>query len=295
MNKVEELIARINEKKFPGVVGLDPTVKVVQGKVVSWLERGVYADAILYDFCKDIIDTIYDIVPAVKPNIAFFERYLAYNTFHEVCQYAKMKGLFVIADVKREDIGNTAEAYADAYLTRDYIDFVTLSPYLGTDSIKPFLDVAVKYNKGVFVLAKTSNVSACEFQNLAFAYNSPTFHSVYRYVMDKIVEWNVYCGDANGYGRVGAVVGATYPIQAEKLRHEYPNIFFLVPGYGAQGAGAEDVKVNFDKNGEGAIVNSSRGIIGAHLKSEKDFRTATREAVLEMKKDLSCCIGTGVQ
>ena len=284
MNKTQELINRINELQFPGVVGLDPSLKVVPKEMEYWLTTEKYVNENLFSFCKNIIDAIHDIVPAVKPNIAFFERYLAYDAFHKVCQYAKSKGLFVIADIKREDIGTTAEAYADAYLTKDYIDFVTLSPYVGTDNLKPFLNKAIEFNKGIFALVKTSNSSASEFQDLLVD-GKPLFE----YVADKVVEWNNYCRDTEGFGRVGAVVGCTHPTQATELRKKYPNVFFLVPGYGTQGGTAEDAKVNFI-NGVGGIVNSSSAILGAHKKSEEDFCTATRNAVLKMKDDLNICL-----
>lgn len=230
-----------------------------------------YLEDCLHTYCSEYLDSLPPEVGAVKINSAFFERYGMEELYFEVAKEAQEHALFVIGDVKRADIGNTSKMYAEAYLFEDSpFDAITVNPYFGTDGIKPFLDLAKENKKGIFVLVKTSNPSSAEIQDAILADGRP----VYALVADLVNRWGKYT-DPEGkedYNLVGAVVGATHPKQAEELRKLMPNTFFLVPGYGAQGATADDITVNFDSEHGGAIVNSSRGIMLA-CKSEiwKDF------------------------
>jgi len=308
---VGKLIKAIEEKNAPIVVGLDPTLPLIPDhikeeafkKCGETLEGA--AEAIL-TFNKKIIDKIYDIIPAVKPQIAMYERFglpglLAYK---ETIDYAHEKGLIVIGDVKRGDIGSTSEAYADAHLgsvkigEKEFIpfgeDFCTVNPYLGTDGVKPFVDVAKRCGRGIFVLVKTSNPSSGEFQDQKL---SGTDVTLYETVGDMVEKWGEELIE-DGYSDVGAVIGCTYPKVGRYLREKLPHVFILVPGYGAQGGTGEDLKVFFDKEGRGAIVNSSRGIIGAWNKEPykndlgaERFDEASRCAVLDMKADINKAIG----
>lgn len=223
---------------------------------------------IIYEYCKKYIDAVEDVVPALKINSAFFEREHLEDLYLEVAHYAREKGLFVIGDIKRADIGSTSEAYAEAFLAAGQpFDAVTINPYFGTDGVMPFLKLAKEQGKGVFILVKTSNKSSAEIQDLELADG----RKVYEAVSDLTLKWakevDAKSFDVNGvaeYPMVGAVVGATHPKQAEELRKRMGKTFFLVPGYGAQGATADDVACNFDQKGLGAIVNSSRGIMNAY-------------------------------
>jgi orotidine-5'-phosphate decarboxylase len=235
-----------------------------------------------------------------------YERYgiEGLKAYAKTCAYAKSKGLVVIGDIKRSDISSTAEAYSDAHIGQVTVgenvfdsdfaqDFVTINAYLGSDGVTPFIKDCKAYDKGLFVLAKTSNPNSGEIQDL-----NVDGYTVYQKMGMLIEKWGGELIGENGYSSVGAVVGATHPQQAEKLRELMPHTFFLVPGYGAQGGKAEDLAVCFDKNGVGAIVNSSRGIIAAHMKDEyKDcyndetqFALAARQACIDMKNDLRRCI-----
>ncbi len=308
---IGKLLKAIDEKNAPVVAGLDPTLELIPDcikdaafkKCGETLEGA--AEAII-QFNKRIIDKIYDIAPAVKPQIAMYERFglpglLAYK---ETIDCAHEKGLIVIGDVKRGDIGSTSEAYADAHLgsvkvgANEFVpfgeDFCTVNPYLGTDGVKPFVDVAKRCDKGIFVLVKTSNPSSGEFQDKKFSKGDAT---LYETVGDMVEKWGEELIE-DGYSSVGAVIGCTYPEVGKKMRERLPHVFVLVPGYGAQGGTAEDLKVFFDKEGRGAIVNSSRGIIGAWKKepykssfSEEQFDEAARKAVLDMIEDINKAIG----
>jgi orotidine-5'-phosphate decarboxylase len=254
------------------------------------------AEAII-DFNMGIIDAISDIVPAVKPQIAFYECYghQGFRAYEETVRYAQEKGLLVIGDAKRNDIGSTAEAYAQGHLgsvdvfgstqkTID-VDCMTVTPYLGTDGIKPFTKVCEEEGKGIFVLVRTSNPSADEIQGQPIG-----DHLMDEHVATLVEGWGRELIGDSGFSSVGAVIGATYPEEARVLRNIMPNQIFLVPGYGAQGGGADDVKYAFHKNGTGAIVNSSRGIIFAYQKKEKPgeaYADAAREAAMAMKEDLA--------
>lgn len=242
-NAIDILIEKIKETNNPTVIGLDPRYdmipKCVREKYTSNLSGA--CDAI-FEFNKELIDATYDIIPAVKPQIAFYEMFglEGLRTFKETCRYAKEKGMVVIADIKRGDIGTTAQGYSNAFIGKTHIgeleyeiydvDFVTLNPYMGIDSIKPFIEDCKKYNKGVFILVKTSNKSSGELQDLKLE-NGKT---IYEKVADLVNEWGKELIGENGYSSVSAVVGATYPKQIEELRKIMPNGYFLIPGYGAQ-------------------------------------------------------------
>jgi orotidine-5'-phosphate decarboxylase len=246
-----------------------------------------------------IIDATFDIVPAYKIQIAFYEKYGSegIKTLEDTISYLKKKRKIVIIDAKRNDIGPTAEAYAEAFLNREGFDAdaITLNSYLGIDGIEPFIEKTRKLGKGVFILVKTSNLSAGDFQDKMLK----SGRRLYEEVAKKVYQWGKRTEGENGYQIVGAVVGATYPAEAKILRKIMPKSIFLVPGYGAQGGKAEDVAVNFDKNGQGAIINNSRGIIFA-WKNEpyrnkfgpQKFYLAAREAAIKMREDLSQVLRT---
>ncbi|MFH1670291.1 MAG: orotidine-5'-phosphate decarboxylase [Patescibacteria group bacterium] len=262
-------------------VGLDPNVEK--------LPEGISKDAKgVLEFCKGIIDSVSKVAPAVKPQLAYFEAlgWEGMKVFWEVCEYAKSKDLLVIADGKRNDIGSTCEAYAEAYLGEGKpIDALTVSPYLGSNGIKPFIEKCVKNDKGIFVLVKTSNPSSGELQDL------PTGDEAIHEHMAQLVEgWgSEHLGPETSFSCVGAVVGATYPEELKYLRTLMPHCPFLIPGYGAQGGGAEDIKSGFLPDGTGAIVNSSRGIIFAS--DGKDWKEAAGKAALEMGEDVNKVLG----
>lgn len=297
----DRLLKAIVKKQNPAVVGLDPRLEqipqFIKDEMVKKSGKTFEAAAqSLLKFNKMIIDAIYEIVPAVKPQIAFYEKYGIHGikAFDETVKYAKSKGLLVIADVKRNDIGSTAQAYSQAFLgrvdlfgekaTNFDVDCITVNPYLGIDGIKPFIEDIKEYGKGIFVLVKTSNPSSGEFQNMV-----SNGKKMYEHVASLVNEWNKDTIGKSGYGSVGAVVGATYPKEADRLRKLMPKSIFLVPGYGAQGGGAEDTVPCFNENGFGAVINSSRGIIFAYQKEnrEDDFDVAAGEAAQKMKEDIN--------
>lgn len=283
----DRFTSSVKEKGAPICVGLDPRLNQIP-KFIREKHKDP-ADALL-EFNKGIIDAVYDIVPVVKPQVAFYEIFgpEGMRVFAETLKYASLKGLITIADVKRNDIGSTAEGYADAYLVKGApfeADSITVNAYLGWDGIKPFSDKARVHGKGFFALVKTSNPSSADLQDLTMKDG----RAVYEIMGHFVDSWGADDLGECGYSFVGAVCGATYPKQAVKLREIMPNAIFLVPGYGAQGGGASEVKPCF-KNGGGAIVNNSRGITFAYEKSdkftEKQYAEAARDAVLAMKKDL---------
>lgn len=302
---IDRLIDKIITKQNPTVVGLDPRLEMVPQfiKEKYFKEHGKTPKAIgeiFFAFNKEIIDSVHDLVPAVKPQIAMYEKYgyEGVKCYIRTNEYAKSKGLIVIGDIKRSDITSTAEAYAEGHIGTVGIedefyniynqDAITLNPYLGFDSIEPYIKYCEEYDKGLFVLVKTSNPNSGEIQDLKTEEGM-----VYEKVGRLVSKWGEALIGKHGYSKIGAVVGATHPKQAESLRNIMPGTYFLVPGYGAQGAKAEDLKGYFNKDGMGAIINSARGIIAAHLKevnrtrfSEKDFALAAREAVIHMKDDL---------
>ena len=301
---IEKLVERIKKLEAPIVVGLDPTLNFVPGFLIDKAinEKGetleAAADAI-FEFNKKIVDAVYDLIPAVKPQIAMYEQFgipglMAYK---QTVDYCHEKGLLVIGDAKRGDIGSTSTAYAIGHLGKVKIgsteiapidtDFLTINPYMGSDSVVPFVEECKKNDKGLFILVKTSNPSSGEFQDQKVGKKA-----VYELVGKKVDEWGAELVK-NGYSDVGAVVGATYPEMGEVLREIMPKAYILVPGYGAQGGTAAELKPFFNKDGLGAIVNSSRGIIAA-FKQEKyaeygaeGFAEAARAAVIDMKNDIA--------
>lgn len=301
INKLVNKIATLNA---PVVVGLDPMLDYVPEhiKQAAYAEHGetlAGAAEAIWQFNKAIIDTTYDLIPAVKPQIAMYEQFGVEGVmaFKKTVDYAKSKDLVIIGDVKRGDIGSTSAAYAVGHLGKVRVgsktyagfdeDFATVNPYLGTDGIKPFVDVCKEEKKGIFVLVKTSNPSSGEFQD-QLVDGKP----LYEMVAQKVNEWGSECmGDSYSY--VGCVVGATYPEMGKVLRKLMPKTYILVPGYGAQGGKAEDLVHYFNEDGLGAIVNSSRGIIAAY-KQEKyakfgaeNFADASRQATIDMIEDIA--------
>lgn len=298
---LDRLIAGIREKQNPTVAGLDPKLDYVPEHIrhAAFDQYGATlegAAAALLTFNKALIDALYDIVPAIKPQAAYYELYgwQGMRTLAETIAYAKSKGLFVITDGKRNDIGSTMEAYAAAHLGVTPVkeqeiaafgaDALTVNGYLGTDGIAPLLKVCEQQDTGIFVLVKTSNPSSGELQDKLLE-GEP----VYRHMGAMCEHWGEQLPGQYGYSGVGAVVGATYPAQLTELRSALPHTFFLVPGYGAQGGGAADVAGAFDENGIGAIINSSRGIMCAWKKEDcapEDFAGAARREALRMKEDI---------
>ena len=304
---INTLIKKIKETKAPIVVGLDPMLNYMPAHLLEKAikEQGETLEAAastVYEYNKGIVDAIYDLVPAVKPQIAMYEQFgiPGLKAYADTVEYCKKKGLVVIGDVKRGDIGSTSAAYATAHIGKIKIgntlctpfgeDFATVNPYLGVDGIKPFIDVARENNTGIFVLVKTSNPSSGEFQDRIV-----DGRPLYEYVGEKVNEWGETCmGD--DYSYVGAVVGATYPEQGKVLRKIMPKTYILVPGYGAQGGKGADLVHFFNEDGLGAIVNSSRGIIAAY-KQEKyasygaeGFADAARAAVIDMREDINSAL-----
>ena len=304
-NAMDILIDKIKEMDNPTVMGLDPRYEmipeVVRRKYGTDLKSVCEA---IFEYNKELIDNTYDIVPAIKPQIAFYELFGpdGMECFRKTCSYAKEKGMVVIADIKRGDIGSTAAGYSNTYIGKTNlvdreealydIDFATVNPYFGIDGIKPFIEDAKKYNKGLFILVKTSNPSSSELQDLVLAEGK----TVYEKVAELVNEWSADMIGESGYSAVGAVVGATHPKQLEELRAKMPNTFFLIPGYGAQGGKAEDIALGF-KDGIGGIVNASRSLMCAYKKdeykekyTEEEYGKATREEAIRMRDELNSAI-----
>lgn len=301
-NAMDKLINRIKETNNPTVMGLDPRYDMIPESIRTKYSEDIEgACKAILEFNKELIDSVYDIVPAVKPQIAFYEMFGAegIKVFNETCKYAKQKGMIIIADVKRGDIGSTAAGYSNAYLGKTPIgqekvsiydvDFVTVNPYLGIDGVKPFIDDCKEYGKGIFILVKTSNKSSGELQDLKLE-NGTT---IYEKVAELVNSWGEDLVGEYGYSSVGAVVGATYPIQIKELREIMPKTYFLIPGYGAQGGKAEDIALGF-KDGIGGIVNASRSLMSAYKSdrwkdkySEKEFGKATRAEAIRMRDELN--------
>ncbi|MFT3952536.1 MAG: orotidine-5'-phosphate decarboxylase [Oscillospiraceae bacterium] len=296
------LIEKIIKTQNPTVVGLDPKLDFIPEyiKAKKFKKYGKTMEAAakaLYTFNKEIIDEIYDIVPAVKPQAAYYEMYgwEGVRTLYKTIQYAKSKGMYVITDGKRNDIGATMEAYAAAHLGLTDVggeiceafgaDALTVNGYLGSDGISPLLELCRDRDKAIFVLAKTSNASSGELQDLKLSDG----RAVYEAMGEMCETWGAAAMGKLGYSSVGAVVGATYPEQLTELRAKLPTTFFLVPGYGAQGGGAAGVAKAFDQNGLGAVVNSSRAVMCAYQKEgcdEQEFAKAARREVIRMKEDI---------
>lgn len=302
---ISKLVSAIKQKEAPIVVGLDPVLasipaKITRDAIAEYGESLEAAGAAILKYNKAIVDAIYELVPAVKPQIAMYEQYglPGLKAFTETVNYCRQKGLIVIGDVKRGDIGSTSTAYASAHIGKVKVggtsipvfdeDFCTVNPYLGSDGIKPFIDVCNENDRGIFILVKTSNPSSGEFQDRILHDEDST---LYEAVGFKVNEWAAMSMDG-AYSNVGAVVGATYPKMGEILRRIMPKSYILVPGYGAQGGTGKDLKPFFDADGLGAIVNSSRGIIAAYKKDkyasfgEDGFAEAARAAVIDMREDI---------
>ncbi len=302
MNFIDRLMDKIDQKQSHVCVGLDPRLaqipRAIKEKAVK--EHGKTRAAVgvaFLEFNRGIIDAVAEYVPVIKPQMAFYEQYgsAGVKAFEDTISYAKDAGLLVIADAKRNDIGSTAKAYANAYLgTADFwpdatlinkADSLTVTPYLGSDGIDPFIKNCQGFGKGIFVLVKTSNPSSGELQDLITTQGE----RIYEHLAELVVDWGQQVTGQRGYSSVGAVVGATYPTEAKKLREIMKNNYFLVPGYGAQGGGAKDVLPCFNEDGYGAVVNSSRGIIFAYMKDtfSNDYQQAAQEAVIAMKQDIN--------
>ena len=297
----ERLQDKIREMKNPTVAGLDPKLEyvpsfIVEEKMKQYGQTLRCAAEAIYEYNVGLIDALCDVVPAVKPQSAFYERFgfEGVEVLKRTVDYAKSKGLYVIMDAKRGDIGSTAEGYSEAYLGSVTIgetevepfgcDCLTINAYLGSDGINPFIKDCVARDRAVFALVKTSNPSSGELQNIVAG-----DRKVYNVVGDLLERLSKDTVDKYGYTCVGAVTGATYPMDIRDLRRRLDKTFFLVPGYGAQGGKAEDVQYAFDEYGHGAIVNSSRGIICAWQKTGKegkDFGEAARDAAIAMREDL---------
>ena len=308
-NFADRLVKRIAELDNPTVIGLDPKLEYIPEEIRTYSEQlfpeeptKATAKAI-WIFNKEIIDETCDIVPAIKLQYAYYEMYGvdALKTMLLTARYAQRHGMLVIADCKRNDIGSTATAYAEGILGKTELllgetmemsgfDACTVNAYLGIDGVQPFIDVAKRDGKGLFCLVRTSNPSAGDFQDLKLEDG----RLVYEAVAAKVDEWGKDMIGEEGFSSVGAVVGATWPEQAVALRKAMPNTFILVPGYGAQGAGADAAVAGFTADGKGGIVNSSRAIMTAWKKKEGidpwDFGKASREEALDMKEKLNAAL-----
>ena len=307
---INRLVSKIKQTNAPIVVGLDPTLKFIPKHIMDKAiqEQGETLEAAaeaVWQFNKGIVDAVSDLIPAVKPQVAMYEQFgiPGLMTFSKTVSYCKEKGLVVIGDVKRGDIGSTSGAYATGHLGKVTIgsktiypfdeDFVTVNPYLGSDGVRPFMDVCKEEKKGIFVLVKTSNPSSGELQDKVIESGS----TIYEHVGKMVDSWGKeLMGDEYSY--VGAVVGATYPEMGKILREIMPKTYILVPGYGAQGGKGKDLVHFFNKDGLGAIVNSSRGIIAAYQSDAykdtygpENFADAARAAVLDMKEDIAQAFG----
>jgi len=301
---INELIEKIVDKKNPTVAGLDTRYEYIPDFLLErYCPEGSGFEGVaraILEFNKSIIDAICDHVPAVKVQIAYYELYglPGLDTFNKTVAYAKEKGLIVIGDIKRNDIGPTAEAYSAAFLGKTNtpdgklhafnVDFATVNPYFGIDGIKPFIEDSKKYNKGIFILVKTSNPSSGDIQDIETENGK-----VYTIVAKKVTEWGKDSIGKYGYSFVGAVVGATYPKQLTELRESMPHSYILIPGYGAQGAGISDILGGFNKDGLGAVINASRSIICAwkekHMKPE-EFASAALSEVIRMKSEIDMAL-----
>ncbi|WOO36097.1 orotidine-5'-phosphate decarboxylase [Anaerocolumna sp. AGMB13020] len=307
---INQLIEKIQKTQAPIVVGLDPMLDYIPEQVKSqaYKEKGETLEGAaeaIWQFNKGIVDATYDLIPAVKPQIAMYEQFgiegmIAYK---KTIDYCKEKGLVVIGDIKRGDIGSTSAAYAVGHLGKVKVgnntysgfneDFATVNPYLGSDGVDPFIEVCKEENKGLFILVKTSNPSSGEFQD-----KQVDGRPLYELVGEKVDQWgSTHMG--NNYSYIGAVVGATYPEMGKILRKLMPKTYILVPGYGAQGGKAEDLIHYFNADGLGAIVNSSRGIIAAYKQKgyekfgAENFADASRQAVIDMKEDINAALIKG--
>ncbi len=301
---INKLVKKIQKTNAPVVVGLDPMLSYVPKHILdkAFAEYGETLEGAaeaIWQYNKGIVDATYDLIPAVKPQIAMYEQFgiPGLQAFQKTVQYCKEKDLVIIGDVKRGDIGSTSAAYATGHLGKIQVgsntyslfdeDFATVNPYLGTDGVKPFVDVCKEEKKGLFILVKTSNPSSGEFQDRLI-----DGRPLYEWVGEQVDRWgSEHMGDQYSY--IGAVVGATYPEMGKILRDIMPKSYILVPGYGAQGGTAEGLRPYFNEDGLGAIVNSSRGIICAYKQEqyaqfgEENYADASRQAVIDMIEDIN--------
>ncbi|MFA6308415.1 MAG: orotidine-5'-phosphate decarboxylase [Clostridia bacterium] len=307
----DRLIESIKAKNSCVVAGLDPRIEYIPSQILKKAFNYCGTDLkcaaqAIYDFNKGLIDSIYDVVPAVKLQSAYYEMYGAdgVKAFYKTANYAKKKGLLVIADAKRNDIGTTAQAYSSAFIGKISIegttlrsvldaDAVTVNPYLGIDGIKPFIEDCNKYRKGIFILVKTSNKSSGQIQDLV----TKDGKTIYEIVANHVEEWGASLIGKNGYSSIGAVVGATYPNQAKELRSVMKHAYILVPGYGAQGGTAEDAANSFNEDGLGAIINASRSIMCAYKAdiwkdkyTENQFAEAARAETIRMRDEINIAV-----
>lgn len=304
---INKLVEQIKKTNAPIVVGLDPTLKMIPEHIMkaAIAEHGETLEAAgeaIWQFNKAIVDAVYDLIPAVKPQIAMYEQFgiPGLVAFKRTVDYCKEKGLVVIGDIKRGDIGSTSEAYAVGHLGKVTIggktcygfdeDFVTVNPYLGSDGVNPFIKICKEEKKGLFILVKTSNPSSGEFQDQMIGEKT-----LYQMVGEKVAQWGEDCmGD--DYSYIGAVVGATYPEVGKIMRKVMPKSYILVPGYGAQGGKGKDLAHFFNEDGLGAIINSSRGIIAAYQQEAyakfgaENFADASRQAVIDMREDIASAL-----
>ena len=295
----DRLIERIEKMNCPVVAGLDPKLSELPGHLREGADSFDGAGEALFEFNRGLIDALCDVVPAVKPQCAYYEMYgwQGVRSLARTIEYAKSKGMFVIADGKRNDIGSTMDAYAAAYLGEtDALgpafdaDALTVNGYLGVDGIRPLMDAIIKRDRGIFVLCKTSNKSAGDLQDRLI-----DAKPIYQIMGEFCEEWGRETVGRYGYSGVGAVVGATYPEQLAALRAALPHTFFLVPGYGAQGGSAKQVALAFDRDGRGAIVNSSRAIMYAYKKGNTDpraFAEAARSEAVRMRDEIHEALGS---
>ncbi len=302
-NAIDRLIDKIKETNNPTVIGLDPRYEILPKCIVNKYPKTLEgASKAIIEYNKALIDATYDIIPAIKPQIAFYEMFgiAGIEAFKKTCKYAKEKGMIVIADIKRGDIGSTAQGYSNAYLGKTKVgdkeeaifdvEFVTVNPYMGTDCVKPFIEDCKKYNKGIFILVKTSNSSSGELQDARLE----SGEEVYKRVAELVEHWGEELKGEYGYSSIAAVVGATYPKQLEELRKIASHTYFLIPGYGAQGGKAKDIALGFDKNGLGGIINASRSLMCAYQSdfwkdkyTEEEYAKATRAEALRMKDEFN--------
>ena len=295
----DRLIEKIIDMQNPTCVGLDTLFDYLPDEMRAGVTTFEGVAERVFEFNKKLIDTVRDVVPSVKVQIAYYEMYgvAGMKAYEETLKYAAEKDLVVIADAKRNDIGSTAACYAKTFLGETAVegktakafpsDYVTVNGYLGTDGIAPFVEECEKRDKGIFVLVKTSNPSGAEVQNLVLENGKP----MYEHMGDLVERWGESTVGKYGYSAVGAVVGATHPTEAARLRETMPHTFFLIPGYGAQGGNAQMLKSCFKADGLGGVVNNSRGILCAYRKNGGTYYEAARAACIAMQKDLSSVIG----
>ncbi len=305
-NQIDRLIEKIKETNNPTVIGVDTRYDMVPDCVKNKYFKDIKGMcSAMLEYSKALIDSTYDIIPAVKLQSAYFEMYgvEGIKLYKEMIDYCKEKDMVVMADVKRGDIGSTSAGYSKAYLGKNTInekeegifdvDFATVNPYMGSDCVNPFVEDCKKYDKGIFVLVKTSNKSSGELQDL----KTEDGEEIYKKVAKLVNTWGKDLIGQYGYSSVSAVVGATYPKQLQELRELMPHSYFLIPGYGAQGGKAEDIALGFDENGLGGIVNATRSLMCAYKSDlwkdkfkEEDYAKATRAEAIRMRDELNNAI-----